>query len=95
LNFGKAVEKKGVPVKKLVIFGSYAKGNARKESDIDVCVVSPIFGKDSVEETQFLFKVRREVDSRIEPLPVSVEEYKEMNSPIVFEIKKFGQIIQV
>lgn len=94
LDFGKAVSKKGIPVKKLIIFGSYAKGKERPESDIDVCVVSPKFGKDSVEELQFLFKIRRGVDSRIEPFPVSWEEYKKTASPIIFEIRQFGQEIK-
>ncbi|MEK7657933.1 MAG: nucleotidyltransferase domain-containing protein [Patescibacteria group bacterium] len=92
-NFSKAVEKQGIPIKKLIIFGSYAKGNARPESDIDICVVSPKFGKDSIKELQFLFKIRREIDSRIEPFSVSWEEYKKTASPIIFEIKQFGQEI--
>lgn len=92
-NFGKAVEKQGIPIKKLIIFGSYAKGKARPESDIDICVVSPKFGKDSVKELQFLFKIRRGIDSRIEPFPVSWEEYKKTVSPIIFEIRQFGREI--
>lgn len=95
LKFGKAVRKHGIPVKKLVIFGSYAKGRARRgESDIDICVVSPKFGKDSVEELQLLFKIRRAIDSRIEPFPTSWQDYKRTTSPIIFEIKKFGREIK-
>ena len=92
-NFGKAVKKQGIPIKKLIIFGSYAKGKARPESDIDICVVSPKFGKDSIKELQFLFKIRRDIDSRIEPFPVSWKEYKKIVSPIIFEIKQSGQEI--
>lgn len=95
LRFGRVVEKCGIPIKKLVIFGSYAKGKSSKESDIDVCIVSPKFGKDSVEELQFLFKQTRKVDVRIEPYPISWEEYKKTASPIIFEIKKFGQEIKI
>lgn len=93
-NFGRAVTKEGIPIKKLIIFGSYAKGRARPESDIDICIVSPKFGKDSIKELQFLFKIRRGIDSRIEPFPVSWEEYKKTVSPIIFEIKQFGQEIR-
>jgi predicted nucleotidyltransferase len=34
--------KKILPVSRAVLFGSYAKGNARDESDIDVCKLSEI-----------------------------------------------------
>lgn len=94
LSFGKAVRKKGIPIKKLVIFGSYAKGKARPESDIDICVVSPKFGKDIIEEMQFLLKQSRHIDTRIEPYPVSPQEYKKTVSPIIFEIRQFGQEIK-
>ena len=38
------------------LFGSYAKGEAKADSDIDLCVISPDFGKDEIEEGQYLFK---------------------------------------
>lgn len=93
LRFRNVLEKQGVPVEKVVIFGSYAKKRAGPESDIDICIVSPRFGRDSIEELQFLLKQRRNVDSRIEPLPVSSEEYRETATPLIFEIKKFGKVI--
>ena len=30
----------GIPIEKLIVFGSYAKGSAKTWSDVDVCVVS-------------------------------------------------------
>ena len=94
LAFGDRVKKQGIPVSKLVVFGSYAKGLARKESDVDVCVVSPKFGKDTIEELQFLSKQSRYIDSRIEPYPVSPKEYRTVPSSLIFEIKKFGQEVK-
>lgn len=93
LRFRAVLEKQGVPVEKVVIFGSYAKKKARADSDIDICIVSPKFGKDSVEELQFLLKQTHDVDERIEPFPVSLEEYQETATPLIFEIKKFGKVI--
>lgn len=95
LRFKKLLEKEGTPVYKIIIFGSYAKNKAKKESDIDVCVVSPKFGGDSVEELQYLLKQRRKIDSRIEPFPVSFSEYKNSFSPIIDEIRKFGKEVKV
>ena len=93
LQFGRYLIQHGTPISKLVIFGSYAKNNAHKYSDIDVCVVSPKFGKDPVDEMQYLFKQRRNVDSSIEPYPASLEAYEELESPIIWEIRKYGKEI--
>lgn len=90
LQFGRSLKRSGIPINKLVIFGSYAKNKATKESDIDVCVVSPNFGKDQIDEMQYLFKARRNIDGRIEPYPVSIDEYRELESPLIWEIKKYG-----
>lgn len=90
LQFGRLLKQSGIPINKLVIFGSYAKNKATKESDIDVCIVSPNFGKDQIDEMQYLFKARRDIDGRIEPYPASVEEYRELESPLMWEIRKYG-----
>ena len=95
LEFGGRLKKQGVPVEKLIVFGSYARGKARKESDVDVCVVSSKFGKDTVDELQFLLKQSWRVDARIEPYPASPKEFKKAASPLFFEIKKFGQEIKI
>ena len=93
LEFGKLLEKGGLPVDKLVIFGSYAKNTERAGSDIDVAVISPNFGKDLVDEMQFLFKQRRNIDALIEPYPLSPDEFEKDFSPIVSEIRKYGMLI--
>ena len=93
LKFRNLLEKEGTPVEKLILFGSYARGEANKESDIDLCIISSKFGKDSIDELQFLLKKTRKIDSRIEPIPVSPQEYRQLESPLIVEIKKFGREI--
>ena len=90
LQFGRLLQQEGIPVSKLLIFGSYAKNTATNDSDIDVCVVSPTFGKDVVDEMQFLFKKRRNIDSRIEPYPSSLSEFEKIESPLMSEVRKYG-----
>jgi predicted nucleotidyltransferase len=94
LQFGRLLISNGIPISKLVVFGSYAKNKATEYSDIDVCVVSPKFGKDHIEEMQYLFKARRNIDSLIEPYPASPTEYSELESPIIWEINKHGLELQ-
>jgi predicted nucleotidyltransferase len=93
IKFARTIISQGIPIIKLIIFGSYAKGKANGYSDIDLCLVSPNFGKDPISELQFLLKQSRNVDDRIEPIPISVEEYQNSSSPFIFEIKKFGKEI--
>ena len=91
--FARSLEQQGIPIAHMIVFGSHAKGTAREDSDIDLCVVSPKFGKDRVAELQFLLKQSRRIDDRIEPFPVSQEEYEKVLSPLVWEINKFGKKI--
>jgi len=51
------------------LFGSYAKGNPHKDSDIDVALVVDHLSDDySILETEpILWKLKRQVDFRIEP----------------------------
>lgn len=53
---------------KVVLFGSYAQGNARTDSDIDVAVIVNKIKGDYFTYTPLLWKLRRQVDNRIEPL---------------------------
>jgi len=92
-KFKTVVEAAGVPVEKMILFGSYAKGTARTDSDIDVCVVSKKFGFNDVLEMQWLFKKTTDVDLRIEPYPMSPKDLKFTENPIVGEIVKWGVLV--
>lgn len=43
LKFRRSLEKNGITIKKLILFGSYASGSQHDGSDIDVVVVSDDF----------------------------------------------------
>lgn len=79
-----------LPISKVIIFGSYAKGNPGQWSDIDVCIVSPKF-KDSIQALNYLLQIRNdeEVRSGLEPVGFSLKDFKE-SSPLINEIKKTG-----
>lgn len=71
------------------IYGSYAKGNANKWSDIDVAIVSPDFSQDIFEERVFLMKLALHFDDRIEPSPFRPEDFN-LDNPLVNEISTSG-----
>jgi HEPN domain-containing protein len=89
--FREALAKQGITVSAIILFGSYAAGKFHKDSDIDVAVVSPNFGKDRFKEGVKLFQIACDIDPRIEPIPVSLESYKNDTwIPLIYEIRKKG-----
>ncbi len=77
---------------RIILFGSYAKGNFNNDSDIDIAVIMKDF--DNILDMQFeLMKIRRKIDSRIEPHPFRLDDF-ELSNPIVREIIKHGNIIE-
>lgn len=55
-------------IDKIILFGSYAKGNPREDSDIDVAVIVKKIKGDYFSTTPVLWKLRRQIDDRIEPV---------------------------
>ena len=84
------LKKAGIPVEHIIIFGSYARGTEKKDSDIDICVVSPILGKDEMAELGKLSFLKWKLDNRIEAHPVSSKDYKSIATPFISEIQKYG-----
>jgi predicted nucleotidyltransferase len=76
--------------KMVVLYGSYAKGTADEDSDIDIAVICDSLGDDFLEKSHQLFKLRRGIDSRIEPVLIQQENDK---SGFCEEVLKTGRII--
>lgn len=76
---------------KVILFGSYAKGNYNEDSDIDIAVVFKDYSN-LIDMQLELMRLRRKIDSRIEPHPFRESEF-ELSNPIVNEIVKHGQEI--
>jgi predicted nucleotidyltransferase len=85
----------GIPVSYGVLYGSYAKGNAHRWSDIDLLVISPKYDKKrTTDDYESLWMFAGRTDSRIEPIPVGEKQFKEDSRNAVIEIaRREGQII--
>ncbi len=82
---------KGINVEKVLLYGSYASGNIRADSDLDIAVISSDFGKDRFEEGKMLLKIAWRIDPRIEPIPISTKSYENDTwIPLIYEIKQKG-----
>ena len=82
---------KEMNVKRVILFGSYARGNATEDSDIDIAVESPDFEKNYVKEWQQLYRSvwRSGADPILEPRPL----HPGINSLINEEIIKNGKVV--
>ncbi len=69
------------------LFGSYAKDTNREDSDIDVAVVVSNISGDFFEVNPLLWKLRRQIDDRIEPVLIDKNNDK---SGFLNEIKRNG-----
>jgi predicted nucleotidyltransferase len=75
---------------KIILYGSYAKGNSKEDSDIDIAIVVDKIDENFLDMEVLLYKLRRHVDDRIEPILIDCNEDK---SGFLDEILKHGQII--
>lgn len=93
LEFKCALERAGVNVECLILFGSYAKGKPQPWSDIDICVVSPQFGKRDFDDMAKLAMIGKRVNYLIESHPVNPRDLALNQHPLAEEIKKTGKQI--
>ena len=95
--FIKALIQNNIKIEKVYLFGSYAHGNAKSYSDIDVAVISPDLGKKYVEETCKLMRIAQKIDLMISPDPYSVEEFNNAKQGDFLwqEIIQKGKLIKI
>ncbi len=77
-------------IDKIVLFGSYAKGNQKDDSDIDVAIIVNSVDEDYFSYAPLLWKLRREIDDRIEPILI---EKNQDESGFLNEVLTSGLII--
>jgi predicted nucleotidyltransferase len=76
-KYKQSLESLGIRVKKIILYGSYASGNAKNESDIDLLVVSDDFEKmDLWERLSLLGRARMGIKRPMEILGFTEEEFK-------------------
>lgn len=85
----KAAVESRLPLKALYLYGSYSKGNATEDSDIDIAVVVDCLCDNYFEDTPLLWKLRRKVSNLIEPVLLT----EDLNNPLYVDILKTGILI--
>ena len=94
-NYLVAVRKSGIHVRRAVLFGSCARGEAGEDSDIDIVVIAPEFDRPRASsKIDLLWELRAWTDSRIEPVAVGEREWEEdTGTPIIEVARREGEHI--
>ena len=82
----------GISVQRALLFGSWTRGTAREDSDVDVALVSPAFTGDRFLDRRKIVPLRRKINNRIEPIPFSPQAFKS-GGILVDEIAQTGEDI--
>jgi len=95
-EFVKEAAKEYPGIEATYLFGSYAQNKQTPDSDIDIALIF-----DKLEESInhniriSLMKLSHKFDNRIEPHPMSKEDFADCNYQLAYEIKKWGKLIMV
>lgn len=88
LRYIDSLRKKYSGLKKVYLFGSFAKGSANSDSDIDLAMVFDEVA-DTFELQVQLMKIRRQYDTRIEPHIFRLSDFDKTH-PLANEIMSYG-----
>jgi len=85
LEYCTLLVKAGLPLEKVILFGSFSRGEQTEYSDIDIAVVLKEYAVDKFNTRLELMKYSREFDEVIEPHPFLSTDFDDSN-PFVAEI---------
>ena len=86
----------GLPIARVYLFGSHARGNSREWSDIDICILSPYFATEDSLTYLWTRRRRGDVMNLIAPVGFTPEEFDaKIPSPLVAEIRKYGKELPI
>ncbi len=85
----RAIQAEGVEVVSAYLYGSHARNEAHRYSDVDVAVVSPDFSGNRFEDRRHLRDVCEQVSDRVELMPFHPDNFEDWH-PLVHQIKTTG-----
>lgn len=85
------LEKDKLPIKRAIVFGSYARGKPNSWSDLDVCIISSRF-RDYGQAVDYLWQ-KKPFGSIIEPIGFNPKDFQDDDS-FIKEIKNTGIVVK-
>ncbi|MFH1838211.1 MAG: nucleotidyltransferase domain-containing protein [Candidatus Kuenenbacteria bacterium] len=83
-KYADELKKNNFSFKAIYLFGSYAKNNEHQWSDIDVAVISDKLKRNWEKNELLLWRLRRNIDSRIEPIGFTSKDFQDKCDPMVY-----------
>ena len=92
-QFRAALQQQGIKVDKIILYGSWAQGNAHEDSDIDLVVISKDFEKKGYwDRIQILSEAIYKVFAPIEAVALDPEEWNK-GDRMICEYAKKGEVL--
>ena len=93
-RFMRLANEAGINIERAILYGSHARGEANKWSDIDLIVISPEFeGGPDRRLIHKLWELSGLIDSRIEPVLCGEREWLEDDAQPILEIARQEGIV--
>lgn len=77
---------KYLPLKAVYLYGSFSKGSATANSDIDIAVIVSELSDDYFSDTPLLWKLKRKISNLIEPVLLT----EDMSNPLYADVISSG-----
>ncbi|MBU1260091.1 MAG: nucleotidyltransferase domain-containing protein [Planctomycetes bacterium] len=80
-------------LKNIILYGSWARGNATDDSDIDLAIVlegDVVAGREIDRMIDIITDINLKYDVLISVYPVSEKDYASVNSPLLLNLRKEG-----
>ena len=87
-KYARRLKEKNIPLSRIYLFGSFSRGDERKDSDIDVAVV--LRKKETDDLVGEVGVATIGIDTRIEPHIFSEKDFKTRATPLIEEIIETG-----
>ena len=88
------LNKHGIKIERAYLYGSYARGNYHKDSDIDIVIISRDFQGARFSDWKRIAPFSDDIDVRIEPMPYRPEDFTD-SDPLAVEVMATGEEIAV
>lgn len=89
-------EQYGDGIKRVILYGSHARGEATEDSDVDVLVlVDQSLNPSEVEESlsDLLYDILLEEQELVSVVAVREERFENYNSPFMLNVKREGMVV--
>lgn len=81
----------------IILYGSYARGDYNENSDIDLLVVLKhikSIGNEINKIVDAIYDINLKYNALISVVPVSYEDYKNINSPLLLNVREEGVLVE-